>query len=80
MLSKLRRPSAAIRFNTPASTTAPTGPPSAATARPAAAHTSNEMLSMVSSRTCVRTDEATALPAIAASADRPTTAANQTVP
>ena len=80
MLSKFSRPSAAIRLRTPASTIAPTGPPSAATLRPATAHTRSETLNIVSSRTRVRTFEATALPAIAATADSPTTAANHAVP
>jgi hypothetical protein len=51
MLSKFSRPSAAIRFSTPASTTAPNGPPSTATVRPAASGTSSAIVSIVSSRT-----------------------------
>ena len=80
MLSKLSRPSAAIRFNTAASTTAPIGPPSSATPSPAPAHTSNASVSMVSSRIRSRSMDASALPTIAASADTPTTAANHNVP
>ena len=80
MLSKLSLPNAAIRFNTPASTTAPNGPPSTETASPAPAHTSSATVSIVSSRTRARSSDATALPSIAASADTPTTAANHSVP
>lgn len=80
MLSKLSRPSAAMKLRTPARITAPTGPPSAATPKPATAQTSRAMLSIVSSRTRTRTADATALPSIAARADSPTTAANQSVP
>jgi len=80
MLSNPSRPSAATKLTTHASAIPATGEPKAARPMPAAALTINAACSIVSSRSFERTFEASALPAIVASADAPTAAPNRAVP